>query len=229
LTVTRIYEPEVPRYLQAHVRSGDLAVDVGANIGYFTLLFARLVGPEGRVIAFEPNADNVRLLRQNVDANAYTNVEIHSQAVADSSGRSFLYLSPDNPGDHRLVKSDSRSAVPVNVVALDDALPELCGKLDWLKVDVQGAELAALRGMRSLIDSSAKLTIVLEFAPRAMDEFGTQPEQLLGLLFESGFEAFAPQWDGTVRKCSVDDLMRRAHSDDRTYTNLIFARSGSWN
>jgi FkbM family methyltransferase len=227
LTITRIYEPDVTRFFQAHVLTGQVAVDVGANIGYFTLLFARLVGPSGRVIAFEPHAGNFRLLESNVAANGYANVELRQQAVGDRTGSAPLYLSSVNPGDHRLVGRGGGESLTVDVVALDHKLPELRGKLDWVKIDVQGGELDVLNGMRSLIRTSPNLTIVLEFAPIALEEFGAEPGQLLGLLQEAGFDVLAPRWDGRTRRCSIDDLLERVRTGDARHTNLVFARPGS--
>ena len=154
LTINRSYEPEVTAFLKENVAAGQTAIDLGANIGYFTLLLAQLVGEDGQVVAFEPDPQNCRLLEKNVRANGYTNVTVRREAVADYSGRAPLFLSDVNPGDHGLTDADGRrDTVDIDVVTLDSALAHLRGRIHWIKMDIQGAELAALRGMRSLLES----------------------------------------------------------------------------
>ena len=99
---------EVTTFLKAHVGPGQTAIDLGANIGYFTLLLAQLVGQDGQVVAFEPDPENFQLLERNVRANGYTNVAVRREAVADYSGRAPLFLSDVNPGDHGLADADNR-------------------------------------------------------------------------------------------------------------------------
>jgi len=94
------FEPYETTLIESEIRPGDVVLDIGANIGYYTLIFARLVGERGRVYAFEPDPTNFRLLKKNVRANGYQNVIFVKKAVADSSGSMPLYLCPDNKGDH---------------------------------------------------------------------------------------------------------------------------------
>jgi len=224
LTINRVYEPELTRFFERSVRSGQTAIDLGAHIGYFTLLFAQLVGPEGCVVAFEPDDENFEILKRNVQANGYANVALRRQAVADRSGRTLLYRSPVNSGDHRLVDDGAREAVEVEVVALDEVLPQLRGVVQWIKLDVQGAELAALRGMRSLIDSCPELTIVTEYWPRALAEFGEEPSDLFALLRPLGFDINELLADGTLRATSAEDVFARVTVEDGTYVSVVFSK-----
>src|SRR5262249_36832247 len=86
LSIHGIYEPAETRFVEANVPRGGCVLDIGANIGYYTLLFARAVGPAGRVFAFEPEPENFDLLRQNVRSNGYENVRMENLAVADENG-----------------------------------------------------------------------------------------------------------------------------------------------
>jgi FkbM family methyltransferase len=228
LSINRAYEPDVTHFFKNSVRNGQTAIDVGAHIGYFTLLLARLVGPAGRVVAFEPDAENFELLERNVRANGYANVALHRQAVADRSGPGLLYRSPVNPGDHRLVDDGCREAVEIEVVSLDNALLEFRGSVHWIKMDVQGAELSALRGMRFLIDSCPELAIVLEFYPRGLAQFGADPAELLALLAGLGFGVNEILADGTSRVVAGDDVLGCASIEDGTYLNLLFTRPVKW-
>jgi FkbM family methyltransferase len=224
LTINRVYEPEVTRFLQESVRSGQTAIDLGANIGYFTLLLAQLVGPEGRVFAFEPDPANFELLERNVGANNYTNVTCFRKAVADRSGRTLLYRSASNPGDHKLVDDGSREAVEVEVVALDDALPELRGSVHWIKMDIQGAELAALGGMRALLDSAPELTVVTELSELTLAEFGASVAELVSLMSRFGFGVNQILADGTLQAVSPEDRSRIT-AKDGAYLNVAFTRT----
>ena len=121
------FEPFQTELVVNEVRPGDVAIDLGAHIGYYTLLLARLVGPTGRVLAFEPDPDNFALLSRNVEMNGYANVELFNAAASDRPGRSPLFRSPDNAGDHRLHESPGqrRPGVEVEVVAVDEILTRL--------------------------------------------------------------------------------------------------------
>ncbi len=225
LTINRSYEPEVTAFLKENVGAGQTAIDLGANIGYFTLLLAQLVGEDGQVVAFEPDPQNCQLLEKNVRANGYTNVTVRRQAVADYSGRAPLFLSDVNPGDHRLTDADGRrDIVDVDVVMLDSALAQLRGRIHWIKMDIQGAELAALRGMRSLLESCPELTIVTEYCPQALARFGEDPADMLSLLVRSGFDVYELDRSGAIREARPQEIPQRVSIDDGTYVNLVFVR-----
>jgi FkbM family methyltransferase len=224
LTINYIYEPEVTAFLQREVRRGDRAIDLGANIGYFTLLLAKLVGPEGHVIAFEPDSENFALLEQNVRANDFENVDLRRQAVADRSGTTLLYRNPVNPGDHRLVGDSRMEREEVEVVRLDDAAEKEFGRLGWIKMDVQGAELAALRGMHGLIASCPELRIVSEIFPRALADFGDDPAELSSLI-DAGFAINELLEDGSVRVTTLADVLDRANVGNGKYVNVVFSKT----
>ena len=169
------------------IKPGMHVLDVGANIGYFTLLFARLVGPTGHVHAFEPEPRNFELLQRNIARNGYTNVTAVPKAVSRTSGSQRLYKSPDNLGDHRLAHGTAgRDSIDVSVVALDELLPG-DARVDFIKLDIQGAECAAVQGARQLIARSTPLCLITEFWPAGMRAFGDDPEQYLQELSALGF------------------------------------------
>jgi len=119
-----------------------VVVDIGANIGYYTLIFARLVGEQGRVFAFEPDPANFSLLAKNVAVNNYHNVELIQKAVSDQTGNARLYLSPKSTVDHRIYSSnDNRKFIDVEAVRLDDYFLDNNGKIDFIKMDIQGLKV----------------------------------------------------------------------------------------
>src|SRR5207237_678248 len=153
----------------------------GANIGYYTLVFAELVGDSGRVFAFEPEPANFALLSENTGLNGRANVTLVNAAVADAGGRLPLYLAGENKGDHRLFDSpgESRDSVAVEVVQLDEYLADHPREIDFVKIDIQGSEGGALEGMASLLERSRDVELLVEFWPDGLRTFGTDPEEFL--------------------------------------------------
>jgi len=160
------YESPVQAALAAHLRPGDVFWDVGAHIGFFTLLGSRLVGAEGRVHAFEPLPRNRRLLEAALAANGSTNVEVHELAVTSSTGEaalkghrsSAMWSLMENKG------TDERLTTPTTT--LDD----LRGSFEpphVLKVDVEGVEYEVMRGGTRFLDEHRPLLIV-EFFPSSV-------------------------------------------------------------
>jgi FkbM family methyltransferase len=168
------YEPDVTAALERLTQPGFVCADLGAHVGYFTLLLARLTGPEGRVFAFEAAADNARAVRRNVKLNGVgSRVTVETAAVVErSAGRVPLF--PGRAGGSMewttdagfAVRGDPASRAPaeamrVDSIALDDYLPPN-SRLDLVKMDIEGAEGRALRGMRRLL-REARPVVVLEF------------------------------------------------------------------
>ena len=192
LSVARVFEPVVTRLFEREVRDGQTVLDIGANIGYFTLLLARQVGPTGRVFAFEPDPTNFGLLQRNVAANGYSNVSFVQRAVWSATGPLRLYLSDENKGDHRVYDSDDgRAALTIEAVRLDDyfaSLPDL--RVDVVKMDVQGSEAHALSGMRGLLGRRREATLVTEFWPAGLHRAGSSARGYLEALSDLGFRPY---------------------------------------
>lgn len=173
--------------LERFVQPGMVGVDVGANVGCYTLVLASLVGKTGKVIAFEPAPENVALLRDNVQRNRLRNVQIEAQALSDRKGTALLELSPAS-GEHRLVSSVHGSrTIKVPVTTLDDALESLGYRVDVVKVDVQGAEFAVLRGMSRTLEANSHLALLVEFDPKGLRAFGESPTAFAEALERWGF------------------------------------------
>ena len=180
-----IWEPLETEIVKRRVQAGDVALDLGANIGYYTLLLSQLVGNRGHVFSFEPDPTNYALLSENVALNGCQNVTLVNAAVSDAPGRLPLHLSnDDNRGDHRLFgrPDEDRSSVMVEVIQLDQYLADHQRVVDFVKLDIQGAEGHALEGMRALIRHNRDIELLLEFWPEGLRRCGTDPAALLGSL-----------------------------------------------
>lgn len=169
------------------VRPGMVAVDLGGNIGYFTLLFARSVGPAGHVIAFEPDADNMSRLRRSAAENGYGNVTPEMCAVADTVGCIPLWRAPDNFGDHRVRRTAmDRPSVTVPLVTLDSYFAP-GSRVDFIKMDIQGAEQAALAGAKRVLTENTDIVIAAEYWAEGLREYGSDPAAMLHDLVAMGF------------------------------------------
>ena len=167
------YEPYETELILRQTKAGNVAVDVGANIGYYTVLLADKVGVTGKVYAFEPDEINFEILKKNVEANKLENVVLVKAAVSDKKGVNYLYKSKDNYGDHKLIKNPlvdkSTSSLKkggslrekVKIVKLDDFVKE---KVNLMKIDTQGWEPMVFEGARKIIERD-KPIIFFEYSP----------------------------------------------------------------
>jgi FkbM family methyltransferase len=167
---------------------GSLVVDIGANIGFYALAFARAVGPSGHVWAFEPDPRNFRSLATNIRLNVAANITPVMRAVSAESGEAQLYRSGANGGDCRLVPfAQAIAAEAVETTALDDFFPEPSARITLIKIDVQGAEGLALAGMSRILRTNRPITLVMEFWPYGLSSYGIEPAEVLRHLVDLGF------------------------------------------
>ena len=183
LKVTGVYEPRETALVHRLLKPGMTFVDVGAHIGYYTTMAAELVGPTGRVYAFEPNPATAELLRKNTMRYGDV-VHIVQAAASDKNGRGKLYLSRNNSGDHRSYARPGRESVDVDVVTLDAVLEGVV--VDFIKMDAQGVEYDILRGAEATLRRSPRVDGLVEFRPRSMRP-GVKPRMLIEQLHRMGF------------------------------------------
>jgi FkbM family methyltransferase len=146
-------EAEVQRFLTANLKPGDVCFDIGANVGFFTLIAARLVGDTGRVYAFEPLPSNAEALRRNIALNGLQNVEVIEAAVSERSGTAELVLGQSSLDARLSMLGEAQpDAIAVRVISLDDF--EIDGSPSLVKIDAEGAEYAVLSGMRRVLAST---------------------------------------------------------------------------
>jgi FkbM family methyltransferase len=183
------WEPFETSLLRRYLKPGDRVLDAGANIGYFTLVCAACVGDNGRVYAFEPEPCNYRLLTDNVALNRLDSRVIACEAaLADADGDGQLYLNPDNLGDHQLHEEvGGRRRLPVKLVAGAAWFEGRESQLDMVKIDVQGAEYAVVRGLLPLLAASgSRLHMLVELTPLSLRAAGSSGRALLELLATLG-------------------------------------------
>jgi len=222
------YEKYETNLFKRVVGEGMTVVDLGANIGYYTLLAAKLVGRKGKVFAFEPGPDNFSLLLKNIEANGYDNVIPVQKAVLNKTGTTKLFLCRINKGDHRIYDShDGREAVTVDATTLDaffeNAQYHQC-HIDVIKMDIQGAEMAALQGMTETVLKNDNLKIITEFWPEVLPKFGFSPLEFLNKLTEYGFTIYnITSKEPWIKPVSVTEVVKMCKNDE--FLNLFCQKS----
>jgi FkbM family methyltransferase len=224
------WEPEETAAFLAHVREGMCVFDVGANIGYYTLLAARAAGASGRIYAFEPEPRNYSLLARNVAENGFSNVRLFDAAVSNRAGSATLHLDDANFGAHSFeagsIRTSSGRSVEVEALALDGFLEEArdfsAGVL--VKVDVQGAEALVVEGGRRLL-GLPRVTVILEFWPEALERASADPARLLADLEDLGYsfeDVGNPERDR--RPLAPAEILATCRSRSQTWMNLLLTK-----
>ncbi len=195
LAANGVFEPAESALCASLLRPGDRVLDIGANLGYYTTLCAELVGATGLVDAIEPDPDNFALLDANTrELQAQGRVRLHALALSDRSGSARLFLSKDNAGMHRLYASVCCDGPGIEVPARrGDELA--LAPLDFVKIDIEGFEPYALRGLAATIAHSPQVKILSEYSPLAMLEAGADPRLWLGWMKAQGFRTLG--FDGS--------------------------------
>ena len=185
------YQPEVAHAIVGNLPPGGTFVDVGANFGYMTMLAARQAGSTGRVFAVEPCPEIADLLREHLKRNDLRNVTVIQAGCSNQATSLPLYVAAaSNPGKTSLSSDNaqSRRSVPVEVAPLDCLLLKYNpGRVDVLKIDVEGAELQVLQGAMETL-KHFRPVIVAEIDSRLLASFGTTPEDIFRLLGDLGYE-----------------------------------------
>jgi len=185
---TGLWEPEVTQFISSKVRQGMTVFDIGADIGYYSLLLAKLVGPTGLVFSFEPIPKAKWYLDKNIEMNGLDNVRSFDFALFDEPGvaclEAPLTLSKINLSKKKLSGKD----IQVEMKVFDEwkAKGEL-NRVDLVKLDVEGAELNVLRGMKATLQNQ-KPAILVEVHSQELKSFGFSPSDLIEFLSEFGYQ-----------------------------------------
>lgn len=212
------WESWLTLFFAKSIYSGMVVIDVGANFGYYTLLFGAMVGENGRVIAIEPSPSTAQFLRKTVNLNGFSaRTKIFENAADVKSGETVnLYINATDPKNNTVVNSALPGSVAVSTIAIDDICADF-EKIDMIKIDAEGAEERIIAGMWQTIDRFSP-TIVLEFnAARYKDARG-----FLNRLASRYGEVEVVGYDGKPSPISVEDVLTKNFGTDWL---LIFGRT----
>ena len=219
------YEPVTTKLLESLLEQGMTFVDVGAHVGLFTVPSAKWVGEAGRVVAFEPHPDNYKMLVGNIARNSFSDgIEANQSAVSDEHKTVHLHMSTFNTGDHQLFHQGGRSTIKVPCTTLDDYF-EVGASVDVIKMDVQGAEAAAFRGMRRVLQDNQNIKVIWELSPAQLEDAGSSAKEILGWLEELGFSmTVVDDATGSILKATTAEVLKACPHD--SYVNILCGRDG---
>ena len=227
------YETEL---FKKAVKEGMVVVDVGANIGYYTLIAARLVGKNGFVYAFEPEPSSYNLLYKNIKENSYTNIVSVRKAISNKEERTKFWFnkfaSPCSSLSEANLSEKSRNRfskkdefIEIDAITLDNFFEKVVKskKIDVIKIDVQGAEGLVLEGAEEILKSNNSLKIFTEIWPDGLKSLGTDPYELLKKMEGYGFEIrLINERRQALEHIEITDLIKRAKTGDEF--NLLLER-----
>jgi FkbM family methyltransferase len=226
-----LYKRYIEDNLQDLVRSfpelvgaGNI-LDVGANLGYTAAVLARVAKSDRKVYAFEPEPFNFRILQQTASQPRFAGKIVPLQlAVGAEAGTIHLWINDRHHADHRIATEQFHSAHPgsrevsVSLVSIDSFLESRPGPVSFVKIDVQGYELAVCQGMKKTLERNPGITVVLEFMPSAMRELGFEPSQLIDLFVERDFKIYQIHPRGKLSPGIPPAI------NDSSYLDLVFSR-----
>jgi FkbM family methyltransferase len=239
------YHPGLDLYISAHIRkgavwepletavllslmtSGSVFYDIGAAIGWYSIIAALKVGQAGHVIACEPERDNYQLLRLNLRQNELSNVTAIKCAMADRSEWGRVYRSKENFGDHRLdVRMPNWPSHRTRITTLIDLVKQGYPPPDVMKIDTQGSEAKILHCLSELCAINPRLSVVLEFWPLGLAQCESSYQQLLGAFEGLDFELFVlDEIEKTFAPATFAEIAERAeramHPPSNWFVNLV--------
>ncbi len=201
------------------VKEGDTVIDIGANVGYFTVLLAQLVGPKGKVYAFEPDPRNFRLLQQTIARNDWNNVIGEQKAVFNKNGKLTLYQTKLASGN-ALLPCEYVSSVEVDVISLDDYFSDKT-HISFVKMDTDGSEPLAIQGMARLISQSPGIKVLAEYQPGNVKRYFNNPLDFITVAEKYGLRlsAILDTDKGRFPNLNLDPLTKLA---DNANLDLLF-------
>jgi FkbM family methyltransferase len=204
------HEPEISRFLAEHLRfePGDVVFDIGANIGWYSMLFGRMAPAGINIYSFEPDPLNFELLEHNIRQNQAHQVTAVQKALATEDGEQQLHrYDSNNLGRHSLLNLQEGNSVAVQTTTLDnfwDTLQLGSRTPRFIKIDIEGYELLALRSAEKVLRRCPEL--LCEYSPNFMRQGGLEPAELIDLLMGFGFTPYAIR-DGKLEMADRDALI----------------------
>lgn len=202
LSTLGTFEPFETQILKKEIKEGNFVVDVGASIGYYTLLFAKWTGSKGKVFSFEPSHEKFSVLRKNVRVNNYKNVFLVQKYVSNKSTKNSK----------------------INSISLDDFFGQYDYPINLIKMDIEGGEGLAMEGMKILLEKNKAIKILTEFHTQELRRCGIEPNDFLNNLKQLGFSIYnINEQRKILEKTSKEELLKNYPAED-IFTNIFCKR-----
>lgn len=209
LMFTHTWEPAETEICKKHIKNGMTVLDVGSYIGYYSILASKLVGHKGKVYAFEPSPESRGLLHKNIQLNNCKNIQVFEGAVTDKVGDIAYFVSSTNlSGSSKFPGyADPKGFRGVEIKVPTTSLDEVVGdkKVDFIKMDIEGAETQAINGMANIIKNNPDLKLMIEVCPKGLIELGSSLEEHIKLL-QDNFRLHIIGKNGITEEASLQDI-----------------------
>jgi FkbM family methyltransferase len=219
------FEPYTRKFIAEHLKAGEVFVDIGANFGFFSILASNLVG-NGQVFAIEASPQVFPALVNNT--RPFNNIHNINSAAGDHTGLTDFYMTPDfvNSGVSLSPFLETAEKISIPIDRLDDLLrksPRFDGRVDFIKCDVQGDEVAVLNGAREIIAANPGLRLIIEWAPAWMNHAGYDAPALPEFLRELGFREITVVDDYLQKPMTLEEMENEFRNDKtgRRFCNLF--------
>lgn len=225
LSVNKDWDDFEITLLEKEVKEGDIVLDLGANIGFYTLILAKLVGKKGKVYAFEADSSNFEILKKNVKANGYENIILENKAVLDKNEKIKFYIDEGNTAGNSVFKGKKIKYKEVEAVKLDNYFSKN-RKINFIKIDIEGSEYKAMVGMSKLLKENKNIGIMTEFYPKLLNEIGKENGlpaiNYLKFLRNCGFELY--NIEGKSKSLTISSNKEILNKCGNQWTNLFCKR-----
>jgi FkbM family methyltransferase len=207
--------------VKENIRPGDTVLDIGANIGFYTKQFSDMVGPQGKVFAFEPDPTNFIHLQDN--CKHLTNVTLRQCAVSDRDGDLILYTSKKLNVDHRTYKPEEYDEeINIACISIDTFLADQ-KKVDFIKIDIQGFEVNAFRGMQNTLKNNPDVKILSELSPYDLKLAGSSTREFIQILNTVGLSCYTIKKSTyeLIENKTIAELEKLDHDNEKYYNVLV--------
>jgi FkbM family methyltransferase len=217
------YEKETREVIEDLVLPGHTFIDLGANIGYFSLIAAKLVGNKGRVFSFEPTPSTLNFLSKNISKNGFSNiVTIEEYAISNISGRVNFTLNQGSECNSISTNQNASNTISAEAITLDQYFMKKKDKrIDFIKIDIEGQELAALQGLEGLNKLNKDLKIIFEFHKENLEDNGMTGMEIFLLLKDYGFNRFTVLFRQPYEVSIPDDFEIIQDQSNRENLNIL--------
>lgn len=208
--------------IRSHIKPGFHVLDIGANIGFYTTFFSKLVREKGHIYAFEPENTNFTHLQRN--CGSFKNVTLINKAISDKTGLLKIYLSNMLNVDHRTYPVDDYSQVnEINATTVDDYLASNnISRIDFIKMDIQGFEMAAFNGMSKTLRNNPSIKIVTELWPYGLAKAGSSALEIIDFANSEGFGVYLVT--SVQLELLTKQIISELKQDENSYYNVFFSK-----
>ena len=209
--------------LRQYIQQGDVVLDIGANIGFYANILSQLVGSTGKVHCFEPDPMNFAHLKNNT--LHFNNITINNKAVGSKTEMLKIYTSKNLNVDHRTYKPDVYDReIEIQAVSIDDYLANN-KRVDFVKMDIQGYEMQAIKGMERMLMHNKEIKLLSEFWPYGLKKAGSSLRQYYAFLKDLGFDVLLLE-ESRCRNITLEKVKQMEDLGEEHYFN-IFAERGN--